>query len=215
MAGRSSVFRNRWVQLAVGIVAMVAIANLQYGWTLFVLPLHAKFGWALKRIQVAFTLFVVAETVLVPVEGYLIDRLGPTRMVAAAGALAAAGWLLNALAESLALLYLAAILAGVGAGIVYGGCIGNALKWFPRQRGLAAGLTAAAFGAGSALTVLPISNMIRDHGYEAAFLWFGLGQGVVVVLAALVQRAPMGGGWRVEGGRVEGEGWRVEARHPS
>src|SRR4051812_6541188 len=188
-AGRALLDRG-WVQLVAGIVAMVAIANLQYGWTLFVAPLDGRFGWGEPAIQVAFTLFVLAETWLVPVEGYLADRLGPGRMTAAGGVLVALAWVLNARAGSLAALYLAGVVGGTGAGIVYGTSVGNALKWFPHRRGLAAGLTSAAFGAGSALTVLPISNTIRDHGYQAAFLWFGLGQGAVILLCALLLRAP-------------------------
>ena len=80
------------------------------------------------------------------------------------------------------MLYLGAILSGIGAGAVYGTCVGNALKWFPDRRGLAAGLTAAGFGAGAALTVYPIITTIQTHGYQAAFLWFGLGQGIIVLL---------------------------------
>jgi MFS transporter, OFA family, oxalate/formate antiporter len=181
---------NPWLQLTLGIVGMVAIANLQYGWTLFVQPLHEKFGWSLYEIQVAFTLFVLAETWLVPIEGYFIDKFGPAVMVALGGVMIGLAWLLNAAAESLGVIYLAQAISGAGAGIVYGASIGNALKWFPRRRGLAAGLTAAAFGAGSALTVLPVTNTIRDHGYQAAFFWFGLGQGAIVLLAALMSRAP-------------------------
>jgi OFA family oxalate/formate antiporter-like MFS transporter len=54
-------------------------------------------------------------------------------------------------------------------------------------------LTAAGFGAGSALTVIPIANVIASSGYEAAFFWFGLGQGVIVMLVALLLRAPQEG----------------------
>jgi OFA family oxalate/formate antiporter-like MFS transporter len=189
---RPSVLAKPGLQLAAGVVAMVAIANLQYGWTFFVGPLHRAFGWGPAAIQVAFTLFVLAETWLVPVEGYLVDRFGPRPMVAAGGLLVGSAWVLNAAADWLPLLYLGNALAGVGAGIVYGASIGSALKWFPRRRGLAAGVTAAAFGAGSALTVLPIIHVIEADGYRAAFLWFGLGQGAVVVLCALVLRLPPG-----------------------
>lgn len=181
---------NRWVQLGVGIVAMVAVANLQYGWTLFVEPLHQRFHWSKAQIQFAFTLFVLAETWLVPLEGYLIDRLGPTVMVSLGGLLVGLAWVLNAWTESLALLYLAAVVGGAGAGIVYGASMGNAIKWFLWHRGLAAGLTAAAFGAGSALTVWPITYLIATRGYQTAFFWFGLGQGGLVVIMALLQRAP-------------------------
>jgi OFA family oxalate/formate antiporter-like MFS transporter len=184
---------KRWLQLAAGIVGMVAVANFQYGWTFFVNPLQEAHGWPKEAIQVAFTLFVLAETWLVPLEAYLADRFGPRRLLLAGGALAALAWVVNSVAGSLPVLYAAQVVGGCGAGMVYGTSIGCALKWFPDRRGLAAGLTAAAFGMGSALTVLPILHTIQHAGYQSAFLWFGLGQGLVVVLAALVVRFPRPG----------------------
>ena len=182
---------HRWGQLVMGIVCMAMIANLQYGWTLFVNPIADKHGWSRAAIQVAFTIFVLTETWLVPIEGYLVDKFGPRPVVLAGGVLCALGWVLNSYADTLTMLYIAAAVGGIGAGAVYGTCVGNALKWFPDRRGLAAGLTAAGFGAGSALTIVPISAFIHSHGYEAAFLYFGLGQGLVVfVLALFLTRAP-------------------------
>jgi len=180
----------RWGQLVFGIICMVMIANLQYGWTLVVEPIDQKYQWGRAAIQVAFTIFVLTETWLVPIEGYLIDKFGPRIMISSSGLLVAIAWVINSVADSLFLLYVGAAIGGVGAGVIYGGSVGNALKWFPDRRGLAAGLTAAGFGAGSALTVIPIANLIQSSGYEAAFLWFGLGQGIVVVLVGLLLRAP-------------------------
>src|SRR5438045_438685 len=190
-AARPSPFR--WLQLAFGIVCMVMIANLQYGWTLFVLPIDAKYHWGRAAIQVAFSIFVLTETWLVPVEGWFVDRFGPKIVVLIGGILVGVAWAINAIADSLALLYIAAAIGGIGAGGVYGTCIGNALKWFPDRRGLCAGLTAAGFGAGSALTIIPIQQVIANAGYEAAFLWFGLGQGIVVVVVSVLLRAPVPG----------------------
>src|ERR687891_463232 len=181
---------TRWWQLVFGVICMVMIANLQYGWTLFVGPIDAKYQWGRAAIQIAFTIFVLTETWLVPIEGYLIDRFGPRIMISGSGVLVAIAWIVNSVADSLFLLYVGAAIGGIGAGVIYGGSVGNALKWFPDRRGLAAGLTAAGFGAGSALTVIPIANMIQSSGYEAAFLWFGLAQGIVVVIVALMMRAP-------------------------
>ena len=181
----------RWMQLIMGIVCMAMIANLQYGWTLFVNPIADKYGWSRAAIQVAFTIFVLTETWLVPIEGYLVDRFGPRPVVLVGGILCGLGWVMNSFANTLPLLYFAAAVSGIGAGAVYGTCVGNALKWFPDRRGLAAGLTAAGFGAGSALTIIPISAMIKASGYETAFLYFGIGQGVIVFLIALfLTRAP-------------------------
>jgi len=184
---------TRWGQLIFGIICMVMTANLQYGWTLFVTPIDNKYHWGRAAIQVAFSIFVLTETWLVPFEGYLIDKFGPNRMVGIAGGLIAIAWALNSYADSLTLLYLGAAIGGVGAGVIYGASVGNALKWFPDKRGLAAGLTAAGFGAGSALTIIPIANLIKSHGFETAFLWFGLAQGLVVMLVAVKLRAPAAG----------------------
>jgi OFA family oxalate/formate antiporter-like MFS transporter len=184
-------FSNRWVQLIAGITGMVAVANYQYSWTLFVQPLHRRFGWEEVEIQYALYLFFVpAQTWLVPLEGYLAERFGPRKVLISGGILAGLGWIINAETSSLGMLYLAQVLAGCGSGIVYSISMGSALKWFPDRRGLAAGLTAAAFGAGAAATVRPIRWTILHHGYEQAFLWFGLGQALVIILAGLMVRFP-------------------------
>jgi OFA family oxalate/formate antiporter-like MFS transporter len=169
---------------------MVMIANLQYGWTLFVTPIDQKYHWGRASIQVAFSIFVLTETWLVPIEGWFVDRFGPKIVVMIGGILVGIAWPLNSVADSLTMLYIAAAIGGIGAGAVYGTCIGNALKWFPDRRGLAAGLTAAGFGAGSALTIIPIQNMIAGSGYEPTFLWFGVGQGVIVFMLSFALRAP-------------------------
>ena len=180
----------RWIQLIMGIVCMALIANLQYGWTLFVNPIDAKYHFGKTAIQVSFTVFVLVETWLVPVEGWLVDKFGPRPVVAGGALLAALGWVMNSFASSTTEFYTAAVISGLGAGCVYGTCVGNALKWFPDKRGLAAGLTAAGFGAGSALTVIPIANMIQGSGYEATFFNFGIGQGLVIFIIALFMVKP-------------------------
>lgn len=181
---------NRWLQLFAGIVCMAMIANLQYGWTLFVQPMDDKYHWGRAAIQVAFTIFVLTETWLVPIEGYLVDKFGPRPVVMWGGILVGIAWVINSFAASLPVLYLGAAIGGVGAGAVYGTCVGNALKWFPDRRGLAAGLTAAGFGMGSALTIIPIQAIIHSMGYQAAFLYFGIGQGVIVFLVSFMLLAP-------------------------
>lgn len=163
---------------------MVMIANLQYGWTLFVQPINERYGWGTAAIQVAFSIFVVTEAWLVPFEGWFVDRFGPRIVVMVGGLLVGLSWIVNANASSLWLLYLGAALGGIGVGCVYGTCVGNSLKWFPDRRGLAAGITAAGFGVGSAFTIIPLQNIIHSSGYQAAFLWFGLGQGLVILALA-------------------------------
>jgi OFA family oxalate/formate antiporter-like MFS transporter len=188
---------NRWLQLVIAIVCMVMIANLQYGWTLFVQPMNTANGWSVVDIQVAFSLFVALETWLTPIEGWIVDwvgaKNGPRWMVAFGGIFIAIGWIVNSVAGTLPMLYLGAVLSGVGAGAIYATCVGNAVKWFPDRRGLAVGLTAAGFGAGAALTVVPIRVVIDGYGYAAAFFWFGLIQGAIVFVLAWAMRAPVAG----------------------
>jgi MFS transporter, OFA family, oxalate/formate antiporter len=185
---------GRWVQLWLGVLCMVLIANLQYAWTLFVDPIHQAHGWTIAQIQVAFSIFIATETWLTPIQGYIVDRLGPSigprLMIVFGGVLVGLAWVINAYANSLEMLYVGAGISGVGAGGIYATCVGNAVKWFPDRRGLAVGLTAAGFGAGAALTVVPIRLVIEAYGYTSAFFWFGLLQGVILLFVAQVMRGP-------------------------
>src|SRR5437660_2661079 len=183
----------RWTQLVLGIACMVMIANLQYGWTFFVPDIQKAFKWDRASIQLAFTLFVLFETWLVPVEGWFVDKYGPKLVILFGGVFCGVGWVINSYATSLTGYYIGQIIAGIGAGAVYGTCVGNALKWFPDKRGLAAGLTAAGFGAGSALTVAPIQAMIKDSGFQATFFYFGIGQGIIIVILSVFLLAPRPG----------------------
>src|SRR3984893_6139411 len=135
---------NRWVQLIAGIVAMMAIANLQYAWTLFTKPIQTHLHVSLVAVQWTFTLFVALETWLVPFEGYLVDKIGPRFMLGFGSILVALGWVGSGYAESINGLYFWYGVGGIGAGIVYGGAIGNGLKWFRGHRGLGAGLAPGA-----------------------------------------------------------------------
>ncbi len=184
---------NRWVQLIAGIIAMMAVANLQYAWTLFTTPLRTHLHTTLPLVQLTFTIFILLETWLVPFEGALIDRVGPRLMLGIGGILVGLGWIGAGHAESLRSLYAWYGLGGVGAGFVYGGTVGNALKWFPDHRGLCVGLTAGAYGIGTAVSVSPIASMIKASGYQHTLIVFGIIQGAIVLLAALFLAKPPAG----------------------
>jgi OFA family oxalate/formate antiporter-like MFS transporter len=189
---------NRWIQLIAGIFAMMAIANLQYAWTLFTNPLTKSLNATLAAVQVAFAAFILAETWLVPVEGYLIDRLGPRTVIGIGGIFVGLGWIGTGYASTLNQLYFWYVLGGIGAGAVYGGCMGNSLKWFPDHRGLCAGFTSGAYGMGTALTVAPIASMIKSSGYQHTFIVWGFIQGIIVIVAAMLIVAPPKG-WKPAG----------------
>ena len=184
---------NRWLQLLAGIIAMMAIANLQYAWTLFTKPLTASLHATLAAVQVTFAAFIFCETWLVPFEGYLIDRLGPRLVIGIGGLLVGAGWIGSGYANTTAALYIWYSIGGIGAGAVYGGCTGNVLKWFPDHRGLCAGIISGAYGIGTAVTVAPIANMIKVSGYRHAFVFWGILQGILVFAAAMFIVAPAKG----------------------
>lgn len=186
--------RRRW-QLAACVVAMAAIASPQYAWTLFTGPLTRGLNTSLSHVQIAFTVFILAQSWLVPILGYLMDLLGARMVVALGGVLVGLGWVGAGLATSLWELYLFYALSGVGVAAVYGACMGLALKWFPDRRGLAAGLAVGAYGSGAALTVVPIRHLIEGAGYRTALTVWGFLLGATVVLAAWPMMAPHPG-WR-------------------
>jgi MFS transporter, OFA family, oxalate/formate antiporter len=181
---------NRWVQLCASLVAMIMIANLQYAWNLFVTPIQAGRGWALSDVQFAFTLFILFQTWVQPLDGWLVDRLGPRGFITSAGLLCGLGWAGMGYATSLKMLYVTYCAAGIGAAFVYSCCIGSALKWFKDQRGLAAGIIAAGFGGGTALFIPIIRRMIDSNGYQSTFITTGLLQGLVIVIVAQFLRHP-------------------------
>ena len=181
---------NRWFQLVASVIAMIMIANLQYAWTLFVKPMQTGTGWKLSEIQYAFTLFILFQTWVQPAQGVLIDRLGPRLFITIAGVLCGVGWAGLGLVTTLPQLYTFYVLAGIGAALVYGGCMGSALKWFTKDRGLAAGIIAAGFGGGTALFVPVIASLIKNDGYKTAFLYTGIFQGAMILIVAQFLRHP-------------------------
>ena len=193
LTSSSTVSRKAVVQLLAGLVCMAMVANLQYGWTIFVGPIHDQFHWTRAAIQVTFTLFVVFETWLVPFEAYFADRVGPGPVVMIGAILIAAAWIIFSKATTLSALYAGGIVGGIGTGCVYGTCIGNAVKWFGKRRGFAAGVTAAGFGAGAAITILPLTHSLAQSGFQATFFKFALIQGSIVLIAALLLRRPPSG----------------------
>jgi MFS transporter, OFA family, oxalate/formate antiporter len=183
--------KYRWWILTAAIMAQIPNANMQYAWTLF--PAHlVKDGLGkLSAVQGVFALFVLVETWLVPFEGWLVDRIGPRTLTLLGGALIGLSWVMSAQVKTLGeLLLWYGVVGGIGAGIIYGATIATALKWFPDRRGLTAGLVAAGFGAGAALSVAPIEYVISHVGWRAALYQFGVLQGIVVMLAALFLQGP-------------------------
>ncbi len=186
----AAMWRGRWPQLAFAVLSTVMLANMQYGWTLFVNPMHDANGWSRASIQVAFTIMIFVNTWLSPLEGWLVDRYGPRPVVMAGAVCSAVSWMINSEARSLAVLYSSAIVGGLAIGCVFGTCMGTALKWFPDKRGLAAGMIAAGYGLGAAITAAPLAVMIQQSGYRHAFRTFGLVQGASILFFATLLIKP-------------------------
>ena len=184
---------SRWAQLVYGVACMVAASNIQYSWTQFVPEIEKAHGWERAAIQTAFSIFVVVQTWCTPFVGAMIDRLGPRTLVVFGGVLTGFAWVINSFATSLPGFYVGSVIGGLGVGAVYATCINNAIKWFPDKRGLAVGLTAAGYGSGTILTVIPIARMIASAGYQSTFFTFGLIQGLVIIVFATMLKAPRPG----------------------
>ena len=183
--------RKPWFQLTASLIAMVMIANLQYAWTLFVEPMRAAHMWQRTEVQAAFALFILLQTFVQPLDGWLMDRMGPRFLITIAGILCGVGWTLMGRADTLTELNAFYAIAGVGAAFVYSGCVGSALKWYPARRGFAAGLIAAGFGGGSGIFNLVIQKyLIPTYGYETTFMVTGVLQGLIITLVAQFLRHP-------------------------
>jgi MFS transporter, OFA family, oxalate/formate antiporter len=182
---------NRWVQLLLGLVAMMAISSPQYVWTLFTGPLNQKLGTTLAEIQVTFSLLIVLQTFFSPFQAYLVDRFGPKLLISVGAIMSGGSWMLASYANSLTALYISyGVIGGFGTGIIYVGIIGLVVRWFPDRRGLATGLAAAGYGFGAFFTSFPIDNMIKSSGYERTLLIWGIIQAAIGVVAALGLRVP-------------------------
>ena len=185
---------NRWVQLVLGLIVMMAISSPQYVWTLFVKSFQAGTGGSLPAVQITFSLLIVLQTWLSPAQGLLVERFGPRTLVAAGAALSGLGWITSAHATSLVALYLTyGVLCGVGTGIVYIGVVGLMARWFPDRRGFAIGMVAAGYGMGALLTTFPIDTMMKAQGFQSALITFGCILGLVGIAAAMGLRAPQQG----------------------
>lgn len=169
---------------------MMAIANVQYAWTLFTIPLQERLGASLTAIQWAFGLFILTETWMMPFHTWLVDRFGARVVVAVAGVIVGASWIGSGLATSVEVLWIDYAFAGIGVGAVYGACVGVVVKTFPERRGLCVGATVGAYGFGTALTVIPISRMIAWAGYSKTFIVWGIIQGTIVIATAWFMKAP-------------------------
>ncbi|MEO6748530.1 MAG: oxalate/formate MFS antiporter [Casimicrobiaceae bacterium] len=185
--------RYRWVQLGIGVVCMMAVANIQYSWTLFVPELVRTFGWSRASLQSSFTIFIVTQVLATPIVGTIIDRFGLRPVIMLGGLTAALSWVIDSASASLGGFYLGAIIGGISAGCVNACAVNSALKWFPDRRGLAVGLMAAGYGSGTIFTVLPIAHMIATSGFARTFFVYGVIQGAIILVAGYFMRSPQPG----------------------
>jgi OFA family oxalate/formate antiporter-like MFS transporter len=197
----------RWPKLIACMIAMMAIANLQYAWTLFTTDITKSFHARLDQVQWTLTFFIIAQTALFPISAYLVDRFGPRLIVTLAAFLVAVGWIGAGRVNSLPALYAVYAIGGIGVGAVYSACVGVAMKWFPDRRGLCVGVVAGSYGFGTALTARPVAYLIEHNGYRTAFVIFGALQGIVVLFAAQFLRMPPSGwlpaGWETIKAKVQ------------
>jgi oxalate/formate antiporter len=179
------------MQLTLGLICMMAISSPQYVWTLFTRPLTTQLGVSLTQLQVTFSIFIVLQTFLSPLQGYLIEKFGPKLLLAAGAIMTGLSWVLASSADSLMSVYLTyGLLGGIGTGIIYVGIVGLMVAWFPDKRGMAAGVVAAGYGMGAVLSTFPVTISIAKLGYRPTLLHFGLIFGAVAFLAALGMRQP-------------------------
>jgi OFA family oxalate/formate antiporter-like MFS transporter len=187
----TSVLHNRWFQLLVGLVCMMAISSPQYVWTLFTKPLSAKLGVPLSQLQITFSVLIVLQTFFSPFQGGLIERFGARRLIGLGTLMAGLSWVLASQATTIGMLYLSyGLVGGLGTGIVYVGVVGQMVRWFPDRRGFAVGMVAAGYGMGAILTTFPIASALANQGLESTLWRFGIVFAVIGLVAAQLLRSP-------------------------
>jgi MFS transporter, OFA family, oxalate/formate antiporter len=198
-AGTSAWYWNRWSQLVLGLIAMMAISSPQYVWTLFTGPLNQKLGTTLAELQWTFSLLIILQTWCSPAQAYLVDRFGPRLLISIGALMSGGGWVLSSYVDNIWALYFTyGVICGFGTGIIYVGIIGLMVRWFPDRRGLATGLAAAGYGFGAFFTSFPIDSMIKSSGYAHTLVVWGIIQGIIGIVAAQWLRVPPDG-WLPEG----------------
>ena len=182
---------NRWNQLILGVIAMMAVSSPQYVWTLFTGPLNQKLGTTLAELQWTVSLLIILQTWFSPFQAYLVDRFGPRLLISIGALLSGGSWVLSSMVDNLWALYFSyGVVGGFGTGIIYVGIIGLMVRWFPDRRGLATGLAAAGYGFGAFFTSFPIDTMIKSSGYAHTLLVWGVIQGVIGIVTAQWLRVP-------------------------
>ncbi|MFJ9531883.1 oxalate/formate MFS antiporter [Herbaspirillum sp. NPDC101396] len=189
--GATGLLQNRWFQLLISLICMMAISSPQYVWTLFTKPLSAKLGVPLSELQITFSMLIVLQTFFSPFQGGLIERFGARRLISIGTLMSGLSWVLASQASSIGMLYLSyGLVGGLGTGIVYVGVVGQMVRWFPDRRGFAVGMVAAGYGMGAILTTFPISSALAGQGLESTLWQFGIIFAVIGVIASQALRSP-------------------------
>jgi oxalate/formate antiporter len=191
VSGSTSKTSTRWIQLVLGLIAMMSISSPQYVWTLFTKSFQDGLHTTLPAIQITFSILIVLQTWLSPLQGYLVDKFGARTLIAIGCLMSGLGWISSAYVTSLTGLYLTyGLFCGIGTGIVYIGIIGLMVRWFPDRRGFATGMVAAGYGFGAIATTFPIDTMMKSAGYQHTLVVFGIILGLIGAAAALAMRMP-------------------------
>ena len=190
---------NRWAVLW-GSVAILMCTGAIYAFSVFAGPLAAEHGWTMPAVMLAFGINGAISPIPMILGGYIVDRGGARYSILAGGLLFAAGFILAGMSTTTTQLYLSyGVVAGLGQGLAYSGCLSNTLKFFPDRRGQAAGLVTGGMGMAAVVAAPVASWLIREHGIGTAFVAMGSVYAVVIVIGSLFIRvAPIGyapAGW--------------------
>jgi OFA family oxalate/formate antiporter-like MFS transporter len=191
---------SRWWRVIGGLSMNMALGTL-YGWSVFVAPLEARFGWKRADTSMVFTIAVIVFALSFVLAGRLQDKYGPLPCSLAGGILVSLGFYLCSYTTSLNYLFLCfGVIGGLGNGFGYATPIPVMAKWFPDRRGLAVGIAVGGYGAGSAIFgPLAQLKLIPAYGLPATFQILGGIFLVMTLVGALLLRNPPAGyrpaGW--------------------
>jgi len=171
---KRKVFHGWWVVLICSLIGIYGSGTFHYGFSAFVHPVAEELGWSMALISGAFSLYRLESGIVAPLTGFLLDRIGPKKLVISGAIFMGSGFIYLSQVNTVVPFYIACVLISIGLSLSAGTAMCAPLigKWFVRERSKALGIYMASLGLGG-LLVPVLSHLITLYGWRFTLLIVG------------------------------------------